>query len=142
MSHYFFRFDPFSKLGQKYKNIFVCFLVQMETLKFAFEINWSLATTVTATLKWISCQRVVADKLVHLQKIRSLENCTFGVDAFFIFFYCKCAQIDIGLFFSEAENVFNINCNATYLSNLLLSSVKALKYLNIKGKKKYDGQYV
>ena len=47
-----------------------------------------------------------------------------------------CAQIDIGLFFTEAENVFNINCNATYLSNLLLSSVKALKYLNIKRKKK------
>ena len=29
-------------LGQKYKNIFVRFLVQMKTLKFAFEINWPL----------------------------------------------------------------------------------------------------
>ena len=33
----------FLKLGQKYKNIFVGFLVQMKTLKFAFEINWPLA---------------------------------------------------------------------------------------------------
>ena len=30
------------KLGQKYKNIFVGFLVQMKTLKFAFEINGPL----------------------------------------------------------------------------------------------------
>ena len=30
------------KLGQKYKNVFVGFLVQMKTFKFAFEINWPL----------------------------------------------------------------------------------------------------
>ena len=29
-------------LGQKCKNIFVCFLVQMKTLKSPFTINWSL----------------------------------------------------------------------------------------------------
>ena len=29
-------------LGQKYKNIIVCFLVQMKTSKFSFEINWPL----------------------------------------------------------------------------------------------------
>ena len=32
----------FLKLGQKYKNIFVGFLVQMKTLKFDFEIIWPL----------------------------------------------------------------------------------------------------
>ena len=31
-----------SILGQKYKNIFVHFLVQMKTVEFAFEINWPL----------------------------------------------------------------------------------------------------
>ena len=36
-------FLVFMKLGQKYKNIFVGFLVQMKTLRFAFEINWPLA---------------------------------------------------------------------------------------------------
>ena len=35
-------FKGFLKLGQKYKNIFVGFLVQMKTLKFGFEINWPL----------------------------------------------------------------------------------------------------
>ena len=30
-------------LGQKYKNIFVRFLVQMKTVEFVFEINWHLA---------------------------------------------------------------------------------------------------
>ena len=35
-------FKGFLKLGQNYKNIFVVFLVQMKTLKFAFEINWPL----------------------------------------------------------------------------------------------------
>ena len=30
----------FRELGQKYENIFVWFLVQMKTSKFAFEINW------------------------------------------------------------------------------------------------------
>ena len=30
-------------LGQMYKNIFIGFLVQMKTLKFAFKINWPLA---------------------------------------------------------------------------------------------------
>ena len=36
----------FRELGQKYKNIFVQFLVQMKTSKFAIEINWPLAYTV------------------------------------------------------------------------------------------------
>ena len=43
---FYFLFRPlfkgFLKLRQKYKNIFVGFLVQMKTLKFAFEINWPL----------------------------------------------------------------------------------------------------
>ena len=42
MSHYFYDFTHFRELGQKYKNIFVQFLVQMKTSKFAFEINWPL----------------------------------------------------------------------------------------------------
>ena len=40
--HSFFDFTHFRELGQKYKNIFVQFLVQMKTSKFAFEINWPL----------------------------------------------------------------------------------------------------
>ena len=39
----FFHLTNFRELGQKYKNIFVRFLVQMKTLKFAFETNWPLA---------------------------------------------------------------------------------------------------
>ena len=35
----FFYLTHFRELGQKYKNIFVRFLVQMKTLNFAFEIN-------------------------------------------------------------------------------------------------------
>ena len=31
------------RLGQKYKHIFICFLVQMKTLKSPFKINWPLA---------------------------------------------------------------------------------------------------
>ena len=38
----FFDLAHFIELGQKYKNIFVRFLVQMETSKFAFEIIWPL----------------------------------------------------------------------------------------------------
>ena len=37
-------FRVFSKLGQKCKNIFFPFLVQMKTLKFSFEINWPLGS--------------------------------------------------------------------------------------------------
>ena len=37
-----FYLTHFRELGQKYKNIFVQFLVQMKTSKFAFEINWPL----------------------------------------------------------------------------------------------------
>ena len=40
--HYFFDLTSFYRLRQKYKNIFVRFLVQMKTLKFAFEIYWPL----------------------------------------------------------------------------------------------------
>ena len=40
--HYFFDLTSFYRLGQKYKNIFVRFLVQMKTLKNPFEINWPL----------------------------------------------------------------------------------------------------
>ena len=38
----FFHLTHFRELGQKYKNIFIRFLVQMKTLNFAFEINWPL----------------------------------------------------------------------------------------------------
>ena len=40
--HSFFDLTHFRELGQKYKNIFVRFLVQMKTSKFAFEINCPL----------------------------------------------------------------------------------------------------
>ena len=40
----FFDLNSFERLGQKSKNIFVRFLVQMRTRKFAFEINWHLIT--------------------------------------------------------------------------------------------------
>ena len=40
--HYFFDLTSFYRLGQKYKTIFVRFLVQMKTLKNPFEINWPL----------------------------------------------------------------------------------------------------
>ena len=40
--HYFFDLTSFYRLGQKYKNILVHFLVQMKTLKIPFEINWPL----------------------------------------------------------------------------------------------------
>ena len=40
--HYFFDLTSFYRLGQKHKNIFDCFLVQMETLKSPFKINWPL----------------------------------------------------------------------------------------------------
>ena len=39
------------KLGQKYKNIFVGFLVQMKTFKFAFEINRPLGFRCVQHLK-------------------------------------------------------------------------------------------
>ena len=39
---YFFDLTSFYRLGQKYKNIFIRFLVQMKTLKFAYEIYWPL----------------------------------------------------------------------------------------------------
>ena len=41
--HQFFYLTHFKTLGQKSKNNFVLFLVQMRTRKFAFEINWPLA---------------------------------------------------------------------------------------------------
>ena len=40
--HHFFDLTSFNRLGQKYKNIYVRFLVQMKTLKFAFIIYWPL----------------------------------------------------------------------------------------------------
>ena len=42
--HLFFHLIHFRELRQKYKNIFVRFLVQMKTLNFAFEIKWPLTT--------------------------------------------------------------------------------------------------
>ena len=38
--HLFFDLTYFRELGQKCKNIFVWFLVQMKTSKFAYEIDW------------------------------------------------------------------------------------------------------
>ena len=49
--HYFFDLTSFYRLGQKYKNIFIRFLVQMKTLKFAFEIYWPLV--LKSVLDWI-----------------------------------------------------------------------------------------
>ena len=52
----------FYRLGQKCKNIFVRFLIQMKTLKFAFEINWPLIITRCAFIYFQekSCFRKIA----------------------------------------------------------------------------------
>ena len=42
----FFWLTSLLRLGQKYRNIFVRFLVQMKTLKFAFDIYWPLVCSV------------------------------------------------------------------------------------------------
>ena len=47
----FFHLTHFRELGQKYKNIFVRFLVQMETLNFALEINWPLVMPLLVLLQ-------------------------------------------------------------------------------------------
>ena len=39
---WFLNLIHFVELGQKYKSIFVCFLFQMKTSKFASEIYWPL----------------------------------------------------------------------------------------------------
>ena len=46
MSHYFYDLTHF-RLGQKYKNIFVCFLVQMKSLEFVFQIYWPLPNPIS-----------------------------------------------------------------------------------------------
>ena len=38
--NYFFDLTSIYRLEQKYKNIFICFLVEIKTLKSPFEINW------------------------------------------------------------------------------------------------------
>ena len=51
----FYYFTYLRELGQKYKNIFVQFWVQMKTSKFAFEINWPLVGRLsTDSMKIIS----------------------------------------------------------------------------------------
>ena len=40
--HYIFDLTSFYRLGKKYKNSFVPFLVQIKTFKSPFEINWPL----------------------------------------------------------------------------------------------------
>ena len=46
----FFYLTHLRELGQKYKNFFVRFLVQMKTSKLAFEINWPLPVLQTLVL--------------------------------------------------------------------------------------------
>ena len=65
-------FKGFLKLGQKYNNIFVGFLVQMETLKFAFEINWPLQLNQTGNLIFI-VQGISPRKLSNNELIRQIE---------------------------------------------------------------------
>ena len=51
------------KIGQKYKNIFVVFMVQMKNEKFAFEINWPLTfvnwTLISRLITWNGIQQVI-----------------------------------------------------------------------------------
>ena len=59
------------KLGQKYKNIFVGFLVQTKTLKFAFEINWPLGISRRGqwdelTLNWTKNVNILASQLENV----------------------------------------------------------------------------
>ena len=86
MSHYFFLIDSFLRLGQKYKNIFVVFLVQMESFISAFEINWPLEEIETRSLSnsgssnkivysdpptsWTTCK----PQLVHVAFERPLDE--------------------------------------------------------------------
>ena len=49
LSYIYLIFSWFERLGQKDKTIFVGFLVQMENLVFAFEINWPLIDLIYLT---------------------------------------------------------------------------------------------
>ena len=68
--HYFFDLTSFYRLGQKYKNIFVCFLVQMKTLKFAFEINWPLLVAIRNMV--IQCMQLSQN--VHINVVKIITN--------------------------------------------------------------------
>ena len=59
-------------LGQKYKSIFDCFLVQMKTLEFAFEIYWSLSIIFLLT----SLDTVKKHQQIYLILHASPENFT------------------------------------------------------------------
>ena len=50
---YVFDLTSFLRLGQKHKNIFVRFLVQMKTLKFAFEIYWPVDFSTQGTVNYL-----------------------------------------------------------------------------------------
>ena len=71
----FFHLTHFRELGQKYRNIFVLFLVQMKTLNFAFEINWPLKSTKPNMEKntfmlWKKTLQQIFNKLLHILFMR------------------------------------------------------------------------
>ena len=107
-------FYSFLKLGQKYKNIFVRFLVQMKTLKFAFEIYWPLrmGSLFTTKFYWqfsFQCllmpfglfKALVRTKLIIYILFRTLKS-------------RKCQQLDTCYPFESTNITSKCKCNVCF----------------------------
>ena len=71
--HSFFDLTYFREVGQKYRNIFVRFLVQMKTSKSHIEINWPLGVLFATSIFQSFCAAYVIKSLFSLVSYHDLH---------------------------------------------------------------------
>ena len=84
--YYVFDFTSFYRLGQKYKSIFVHFLAQMKSLKFAFKINWPLVAESKDANVIKVCHGTLEYSIYGKARVQNLSD-IFAYELFFFSFW-------------------------------------------------------
>ena len=106
-------FKGFLKLGQKYKNIFVVFLVQIKTLKFAFKINWPLV--LVALLQKSKIIYVTsAASVIQWGQIIFGSNSNYHIQGTSEQFFCSWSKVNILIWWKAIININETNNSDTF----------------------------
>ena len=108
--HYLFDLTSFYRLGQKYKSIFVHFLAQMKSLKFAFKINWPLVAESKDANVIKVCNGTLEYSIYGKARVQNLSD-IFAYELFFFSFWkIVFAKLVSDFLYKRSVNLKSIFC--------------------------------
>ena len=125
--HSFLDLIHFKELGQKYKNIFVRFLVQMKTSKFASEIIWPLRHTYTPHSQQV---RPRSNSQKQPKTVKKKKERAYYRETFFVL-HLKISGFILWLFSPSTSSITRVGYSTFLFCSLLMSPLKRKEYIYI-----------